>query len=241
MPPRRLEFTGNGGRSTPTGRFGGYRAPSNNYQAAGRGAESHYNARQTRVCRDGYYASREWRGGRAQGSYGRRQGPGGSHARRTQGGNRSSYYNDPFDPEEAYYNNEGEEDIAQDYEQVEEFDYDPNCDGYYGEEAKGEVDEGYDAFDEGYDDPGEGYFAEEYYGDGFFGEVRIEDPDGLLEADPMPEMLDATADLEEGYYNDGDSSSSSSTGPPGLHRQQSTVASSVSTHYSTEYDSDLAS
>jgi len=231
MPPRRLEFNGNGGRSTPAGRFGGYRTQSNNYQAAGRGTESHYNARQTRVCRDGYYASREWRGGRAQGNYGRRQGPGGSHARRTQGGSRSSYYNDP---DEAYYNNEGEEEVVEDYDQVEEFDYDPNYDGYYGKEAGEELDETYDAFDEGYDDPEEGYFAEEYYGDGFFGEVQIEDPGGLLEADPIPEELDVTTNLEEGYYNDGGSSSS----PPSVTRNQATVTSSVSTHYATEYDSE---
>jgi len=138
----------------------------------------------------------QWRG-RAQGSYGRRQGSGGSYARRTQGGNRSSYYNDP---DEAYYNNEGEEEAMEDYDQVGEFDYDPGDDGYYGEEAEEELDETYDAFDEGYDDPEEGYFAEEYYGDGFFGEVQIEDPDGLLEADPIPEELDVTTNLEEGYY-----------------------------------------
>jgi len=141
------------------------------------------------------------------------------------------YYNDP---DEAYYNNEGEEEVVEDYDQVEEFDYDPSYDGYYGEEAEEELDETYDAFDEGYDDPEEGYFAEEYYGDGFFGKVQIEDPDGLLEADPIPEELDVTTNLEEGYYNDGGSSSS----PPSVTRNQATVTSSVSTHYATEYDSE---
>jgi len=123
---------------------------------------------------------------------------------------------------------------VEDYDQVEEFDYDPGDDGHYGEEAEEELDETYDAFDEGYDDPEEGYFAEEYYGDGFFGEVQIEDPDGLLEADPIPEELDVTTNLEEGYYNDRGSSAS----PPGLSRNQATVASSVSTRHSTEYDSE---
>jgi len=166
-----------------------------------------------------------------QGSYGHRQGPGGSHDCRTQGGSRSSYCDDP---DEAYYNNEGEEEVVEDYDQVEEFDYDPNYDGYYGEEAEEELDDTYDTFDEGYDDPEEGYFAEEYFGDGCFGEVQIEDPDGLLEADPIPEELDVTTNLEEGYYNDGSRSSS----PPSLARNQATVASSVSTHYTTEYDTE---
>jgi len=158
-------------------------AQSNNCQSAGRGTESNYNARQTRVCRDGHHASREWHGGRARGSYGCRQGPGGSHACRTQGSNRSSYYNDP---DEACYNNEGKGEVVEDCDQVEEFGYDPNYDGYYGKDAEEELDEAYDTFDEGYDDPEEGCFAEEHYGDGFFGEVQIEDPDGLLEADPIP-------------------------------------------------------
>jgi len=231
VPPRRLEFNGNGGRSTPAGRFGGHRAQSNCYQSAGRGTESHHNARQTRVCRDGHCASREWCGGRAQASYGSRQSPGGSHACRMQGGNRSSCCNDP---DEAHYNNEGEEEVVEDYDQVEEFDYDPNHDGCYGEEAEEGPDETYDTFDEGSDDPEEGHFAEEHCGDGFFGEVQIEDPDGLLEADPSPEELDVTTNLEEGCYDDGGSSSS----PPSLTRNQATVASSVSTRYSTEYDSE---
>jgi len=217
MSPRRLEFNGNGGRSTPAGRFGGYGAQSNNYQSAGRGTKCHYNARQTRVYREGYYASREWCGGRAQGSYGHRQGPGGSHARRTQGGNRSSHYDDP---DKAYYNNEGKEEVVEDYDQVEEFDNDPNYDEYYGKEAEEDLDETYDTVDEGYDDPEEGYFAEEHCGDGFFGEVQIKDPDGLLEVDPIPEELDVTANLEEGYYNDGDSSSS----PPSLTRNHDTYS-----------------
>jgi len=123
---------------------------------------------------------------------------------------------------------------VEDYDQAEEFDYDPNCDGHYGKEVEEELDETYDTFDEGYDDPEEGYFAEEYYGDGFLGEVQIEDPDGLLEADSIPEELDVTTNLEEGYYNDEGSTSS----PPSVTRNQATVASSVSTRYSTKYDSE---
>jgi len=123
---------------------------------------------------------------------------------------------------------------VEDYDQLEEFDYDPNYDGHYGKEAEEERDEAYDTFDEGYDDPEEGHFAEEYYGDGFFGKVQIEDPDGLLEADPIPEELDVTTNLEEGCYNDGGSSSS----PPSLVRNQAAVAFSVSTRHSTEHDSE---
>jgi len=230
MPPRRLEFNGNGGRSAPAGRHGGYRTQSNNYQPAGRGTESHCNARQTRVRRDGHHANRERRAGRTQGSYGRRQGPGGSYARRTQGGNRSSHCNDPG---EAHHNNEGEEEAVEDYDQVEEHDYDPNDDGCYGEEVEEELDEACDEFDEGYDEPEGGHFAENC-GDGFVGKAEIEDPDGLLEADPIPEELDATANLEEGCHNDDGSDSS----PPSATRNQSTAASSVSSRYSTEHDSE---
>jgi len=123
---------------------------------------------------------------------------------------------------------------VEDYDQVEEFNHDPNCDGCCGEEAEEELDETYDAFDEGHDDPEQGCFAEECNGDGFFGKVQIEDPDGLLEADPIPEELDVTANLEEGCCDDGGSSSS----PPSVTRNQATVTGkNVSGHiWSTLWD-----